>query len=145
MTRGSRYQGGCLCGAVRYEIAGPIPPGSFCHCTMCRKAGGGVAMPWISVPRGRFRITRGTPSTYASSASAERSFCATCGSPLTFFSKRAAEDIDVSLGTLDHPEHHPPDRHVFSASRLPWLHLDEHLPEFEHWTATGHGAGDERE
>ena len=140
----ARHQGGCLCGAIRYEIVGPIPPGSYCHCSMCRKASGGAAMPWISVPRERFRFTRGTPAIYKSSPSAERSFCGRCGSPLTFFTEGAAEDIDVSLGTLDHPEDHPPDRHIFSASKLRWLHLDEHLPEYEEWTPSGHGGVGER-
>ncbi|MCH8962083.1 MAG: protein kinase, partial [Bacteroidetes bacterium] len=41
---------------------------------------------------------------------------------------RYPDDIDVTLGTLDHPERHPAGRHVWVADKLPWLHLDEALP-----------------
>jgi hypothetical protein len=133
-------QGGCLCGAVRYEIIGPVPPGAYCHCTMCRRTSGSVAAAWVSVPRQHFRFVQGQPAIHRSSAHAERSFCATCGSQLTFFSERSPQDIDVALGSLDQAEQHPPDRHVFTSTRLPWLHLDEELPDDETWSTPGHGA-----
>lgn len=140
MTTVVLIQGGCLCGAIRYEIAGPVPPGAYCHCTMCRRTSGSVAAAWVSVPRTHFRFTRGEPTLYRSSAHAERSFCAVCGSQLTFFSESSPEDIDVTLGSLDTPEQHPPDRHVFISSRLPWLHLDDHLAEHRDWSPPGHGT-----
>jgi len=36
--------------------------------------------------------------------------------------------IDVTIATLDHPELAPAERHIWTDSQLPWLHLDEHLP-----------------
>jgi hypothetical protein len=36
--------------------------------------------------------------------------------------------IDVTIATLDHPEQAPAERHIWTDNRLPWLHLDEHLP-----------------
>ena len=35
---------------------------------------------------------------------------------------------DITVATLDHPEDHPATRHIWTSSRLPWLHLDEDLP-----------------
>ncbi len=133
-------EGGCLCGAVRYQVIPPLPPGGHCHCAMCRKSSGAVALTWVSVPRDRFRIVKGRPAVYRSSRHAERSFCSACGSPLTFYSSRSPEDIDITLGTLDNPEQHPPDRHVFAAARLGWLQLDADLPHYEEWTPPDHGA-----
>ncbi len=139
MTEPRVYSGGCLCGAIRYEVIGPLPPACHCHCSMCRKASGAVAMTWISVPRQRFSIIAGTPARYASSEHAERTFCATCGSSLTFFTDVSPEDVDIALGSLDAPEDHPADRHVFVDGTLKWLSLDEHLPHYEEWTPPGHG------
>ena len=36
--------------------------------------------------------------------------------------------MDITVATLDHPEEHPATRHIWTSSRLPWLHLDEDLP-----------------
>lgn len=42
------------------------------------------------------------------------------------------QTIDITVSTLDRPQLAPPRRHIWTDSRLPWLHLDEHLPgEFE--------------
>ncbi len=40
------YEGGCLCGTIRYRIAGPIAWAAHCHCAMCRRASGAVALTW---------------------------------------------------------------------------------------------------
>jgi hypothetical protein len=133
-------EGGCLCGAIRYRVVGPIPPGGHCHCSMCRRASGAVALTWVSVPRQNFAFTDGEPSTYRSSAHAERKFCPNCGSPLTFYSTKAPEDIDITLATFDHPEDLRADRHIFAADRLHWLQLDDHLPDYPDWTPPDHGA-----
>jgi hypothetical protein len=36
----STKTGGCLCGAVRYELRSPLRPVVACHCKMCRRASG---------------------------------------------------------------------------------------------------------
>lgn len=133
------FHGGCLCGDVRFEIVGPLPPGAYCHCTQCRKSSGSVAAAWISVPREHFRFVRGEPAVFRSSPRAERRFCPRCGSQLTFYTESAPEDVDVALGTLDDAANQSVDRHTFAGDRLPWLHLDEHLPHYEGWTTVGHG------
>lgn len=134
MNEPEYHEGGCLCGRLRYRIGGPIESVTHCHCTMCRRAHAAVAVTWITLPAERFTFTAGTPRVYHSSPQAKRAFCGDCGSQITFWSKRVPGEIDVSLATLDHPDHHAADRHTFAASRLPWLHLDEHLPMHPGWT-----------
>jgi hypothetical protein len=131
------HEGGCLCGAVRYRLTATPTPSTHCHCTMCRRASGAPVVTWTTVPRDRFRLVQGEPVIYCSSADAERRFCGRCGSPLTFWSARCPDDIDVTVGTLDRPDDVPPDHHIFVSSRLAWLHLDETLPEYE-----GFGPGE---
>ena len=129
------HEGGCLCGAVRYRITGSVDRVGHCHCTMCRRSVGAVAVTWATVLLTQFEITRGEPRTHRSSATAKRQFCADCGASLTFWYERKPEEIDVSLGTLDHPERHPADHHDWASEKLPWLHLDEELPATTEFTS----------
>ena len=124
----ARHEGGCLCGAIRYRVDGPIESVSHCHCAMCRRSSGALVVTWFTVARGRFALTAGELARWSSSENAERTFCPSCGAQITFWSTRHTDEIDVTLGSLDHPERHPADRHVWVESKVPWLRLDEALP-----------------
>ena len=93
-------EGGCLCGALRYRIGGPVGPAVHCHCAMCRRSGGGAVATWISVARDRFAFTKGEPQVYRSSAQAERRFCPRCGAQLTFWSERHPDITDVTTSGM---------------------------------------------
>ncbi len=122
--------GGCLCGAVRYRITLPLVGRvSHCHCTMCRRAAGAVAVTWLTVRRAAFRLTGRPLTVHRSSDHGERGFCGVCGSPVTFWTRQDSDLIDVTVGTLDHPDALPAEEHIWTGSRLPWLHLDTHLPD----------------
>ncbi|MDZ4338217.1 MAG: GFA family protein [Pseudomonas sp.] len=123
------HQGGCHCGALRYEFAAPLRDIAHCHCSICRRSTGGIVITWISVPLASFRWLAGTAREYASSSSCTRSFCPTCGAHLTLFTTLSPHSLDITIATLDQPELAAADRHIWVQSRLPWLHLDEHLPQ----------------
>ena len=123
------HQGGCQCGALRYEFSSPLRDIAHCHCSTCRRSSGGIVTTWISVPLTSFRWLAGTPREYASSATCTRSFCPTCGAQLTLFTTLSPHSLDITIATLDEPALAPADRHIWVQSRLPWLHLDEHLPQ----------------
>ena len=97
--------GGCLCGAVRYEVRGPLRDVLICHCVECRRWHGHVAactaarrehlvmvqergLRWIDSPR--------------SDAGARRGFCGECGSSL-FWDPPRRPTISIAAGTLDGP------------------------------------------
>jgi hypothetical protein len=134
-------EGGCLCGSVRYRIIGPIAPGAHCHCSMCRRSTGGMVVTWVTVPLAAFTITAGAPRRFRSSPGAERSFCGQCGAQLTFRTEAAPTLIDITVATLDDPASHPPDRHIFSLDRVPWLHLDPALTDYPEDTPATHLPG----
>jgi hypothetical protein len=133
MTKG--LPGGCLCGAVRYEIAtGPQTGvdltallGTYCHCSMCRKATGGGYATLVSIPRKALRWTQGSPTLYRSSPLATRGFCQQCGSPL-FYDGDAEKNLSVTVGSLDDPSCVKPDHHYGIESRLPWSDCGPDLP-----------------
>ncbi len=122
------HTGGCQCGALRYRFNAPFNDVAHCHCSMCRRTSGAVVTTWFTVPLERFEWTQGTPQGFVSSPGCTRSFCPTCGAHLTFHTEHSPQTIDITVGTLDHPDQAKPDRHIWVTTRLPWLHLDEHLP-----------------
>jgi hypothetical protein len=112
--------GGCQCGKIRYALAVVPQRTSLCHCRMCQKAVGQPFAAYATVAEQDFAWTRGQPPAFRSSSAAERHFCPDCGTSLTFryFAK---PEMDVAVGTLDHPEQVRPVAHVGVESRLPWM------------------------
>ncbi len=122
-------RGGCLCGAVAFEIDLPTKWCAHCHCTMCRRAHGAPYVTWVGVPRDRFRLVEGeTLVRYASSPPAKRSFCATCGSPLLFESTRWADEVHVARAAIPGAIDREPQAHVFFSDRADWVHISDALP-----------------
>ena len=91
------WEGGCLCGAVRYRSSeGPIRAVS-CHCAMCRRWTGAAFATFVHFPAGTFVWEVGQPTRYRSSAEAERGFCARCGSTLTMHEAVLPDRVQVAL------------------------------------------------
>jgi hypothetical protein len=122
--------GGCLCGAIRYEVRGAPSQQTVCHCSICRRSTGAPMVGWFSVGLEGFAITRGQPARYRSSARALRSHCPACGTQLTFQYDGLAQ-IDVSICSLDDPAAVTPMDHTFVSTQLPWVQLGDRLPRFE--------------
>jgi len=120
-------QGGCACGAVRYEVTQAPYHRTLCHCTICRRSSGAPCVAWFSVHLDGLRIVKGAARTYRSSPGAVRSFCDACGTPLTFQGDGLPE-IDVTVCSLDAPEQVPPDDQTFTRSRLKWMETAHRLP-----------------
>ena len=131
------HEGGCFCNAVRYRITGPIESVGHCHCNSCRRSAGATFVTWFTIERELFAWTAGAPRQYVSSPGVTREFCSACGTELAYSSERGPETIDITMGSLDCAAGHPADRHIWTANKLEWLHLDEHLPAHEGWTVDG--------
>jgi hypothetical protein len=123
-------EGGCLCGALRYRAAGKPCDITHCHCALCRRASGAAFVTWFSIPARGFSFVRGEPVRYASTPAALRTFCAKCGTPLTFQLHAARDEIDVTLCSLDDPNRLTPEDHTFVRSRLHWIALADGLPQY---------------
>lgn len=123
------HTGGCHCGRLRYQFSGPLRDIAHCHCSICRRVSGGLVTTWITLLASAFEWLEGVPARYDSSGSCARYFCGNCGAHLALITHLSPDSIDVTIATLDHPERAPADRHIWTDSRLPWLHLDEHLPQ----------------
>jgi hypothetical protein len=125
-----RYSGGCLCGAVRFEVSGPGRNLCYCHCNSCRRAAGAPLVAWGTFAHSGFRVTRGTLTEYRSSPPVLRGFCTACGGALTYRHDARAGEIDVTLASLDEAASLVPEMHVWVADKLPWLAITDGLPQF---------------
>ncbi len=136
-----RFTGGCLCGAVRYEVTGAPDWIAYCHCQSCRRQTGAAVAPFVGVKRDQIAYTGEAPSSYASSPGVTRSFCPHCGTPIAYETERRPDDVDLHLGTLDEPARFAPQFHVFTAEQLPWLHIDDELPRHAKTGGDASGSG----
>lgn len=131
------FDGGCLCGAIRYRASGPASHQSYCHCTICRRASGAPVVSWLTVPAKGFEFTRGQPARYDSSESAYREFCPQCGSQLTFRDRNKPDRVDITSASLDQPSLAPPKDHIWTQSQIDWFETGDTLPRYK--TDRDHG------
>ena len=104
--------GGCLCGAVRYEVRGPLREISACHCEQCRRASGHFGAATAARLDDCALGEEGGLASYQSSADARRGLCRTCGSSL-FWQPTAGDRISIMAGTLDQPTGLTTKMHIF--------------------------------
>lgn len=124
------FEGGCLCGAIRYRSTVPPVRGVICHCSMCRKHSGAPILAFVHFPRHAFAWIKGEPTRYRSSQYAERGFCAKCGSTLSMHEEVLEDRVQVTLGSLDQPDRAKIDDHVWAAERIAWFDVKDDLPRY---------------
>ena len=98
--------GGCYCGAVRFEVAGPIRMRGLCLCRTCQRISGGAGNLFVGLEADAFRYTKGEPRRFARPDASEaptREFCGACGVHLAARSPRAPGGVIVKVGALDDP------------------------------------------
>ncbi|MGE0115152.1 MAG: GFA family protein [Steroidobacteraceae bacterium] len=127
----SLLSGHCFCSAVRYRCGDLLYPPTLCHCESCRRLTGAHAVAWITVPANSLVYVQGTPAEFRSSPEVLRSFCGHCGTPLTYYNQQRADEIDITLMTLDSPEHIVPADHIWMADALPWDRPHDGLPQYQ--------------
>lgn len=120
MAQAETITGGCQCGAVRYRLKRAPKEVSVCFCRMCQKAVGGYFGAYASVATADLEWTKVAPAIFASSEAAERGFCPSCGTPLTF-AYTGSGRTSVSAGSLDDPAAHPPTIAYGSEGRPHWF------------------------
>jgi hypothetical protein len=119
--------GHCLCGAVRYEVSGPLRGVVLCHCEMCRRTHGHFAA-YTAVSKSAFRLldSRGL-EWYRSSPRARRGFCSKCGASL-FWEANDRDTISIAAGTLDAPTGLATMLQIHTASAGDYYELPANVP-----------------
>jgi len=124
--------GGCLCRATRYLVKGTPFNSAICYCTHCRGVSGAASVAWFSVQASEFDwVDSSKLRVFASSPGVERTFCGDCGTPLTYQTEKAKDEIDVTTCSLDEPDRVPPVDQVYVRSNVSWVKLDPDLKVFQ--------------
>lgn len=126
------HQGGCQCGAVRYEVSGAPQHVALCHCEGCRKSSGAPMVAWAAFAEGEMKVVQGETTTFNSSGNTMRSFCPTCGTGLFYRNEEYLPGIvDIQSATLDDPSVFPAGAHIQTAERISWMADAHSLPAFD--------------
>ncbi|MDR6290475.1 hypothetical protein E9232_003001 [Inquilinus ginsengisoli] len=108
--------GGCLCGAVRYRVTGPLRQVVACHCGQCRRTSGHFAA-FTACASGDLVLERNKGLRwYRSSPEASRGFCGECGASL-FWAVTGGPRVSIAAGTLDGATGLRIDAHLFTADK----------------------------
>jgi hypothetical protein len=127
--------GGCLCGAVRFEVSEPLESASWCHCTRCRRrTGTGASAQGRPVP-GSFRWVAGEEHVRVWDPPDDgwaKGFCGLCGAHLFSRPQDEALPRSIRLGAFDDDPGVRPEFRQYVAYAAPWEPIpDDGLPRFD--------------
>jgi hypothetical protein len=139
--------GGCLCGAVRYQVKGALLGVVNCHCSKCRRFHGHVGA-YTATRRENLIMIKSEGLKWYRSIQDEtpdvyRGFCRECGSSL-FWDPRGKQNISIAAGSLDPPTNLSTERHVWLSQKTDYYTLTDDLPQhaerFERSNNEPHGT-----
>jgi hypothetical protein len=96
-----RATGGCLCGAIRYEVRGPLRDVVICHCSRCRRTHGHIAA-YAACQASHLVLTEASALRWYEQDERARGFCGECGASL-FWRAADRDTVSIAAGTIDQP------------------------------------------
>ncbi len=127
------FEGGCTCRAVRYRMHGTPLFVHCCHCRWCQRETGTAFALNAMIEADRVMLLKGeveivnTPSNSGKGQKISR--CRVCHIALWSNYAGAGDSLRfVRVGSLDEPDRFPPDIHIFTSSKQPWVVLPEKIP-----------------
>ncbi len=151
MSEHPTLEGGCTCQAVRYRLAGRPMFTHCCHCRWCQRETGSAFALNAMIEADRVTLLCGAPEvvhTPSHSGKGQRiARCPTCRVTVWSTYAGAGEAVRfVRVGTLDTPDALPPDIHIFTESKQPWVILPEGVPAVpEYYSAAKYWPADSLE
>lgn len=144
----STHEGGCLCGATRFETTADPVRVTTCHCTFCQRATGSANMVEPLFDKPALRVVKGTPKVFdlvseGSGKVVHLHFCPDCGGRLYLSFERFPDIVGVYAGAFDDPAWFDitPDnaKHIFLGEARPDTVIPPGLPTFEEHSQTREG------
>lgn len=130
--------GGCICGAVRFEVSADPLMMVKCHCRDCQQVSGGPYAPAILFPFNAFKLTKGMLQRFATPSLAGgdnvRGFCVICGSRLTVGENPDKVLIGVLASSLENPGQFKPQMDTFVSDAWPWDVMDQRMPKHRQYS-----------
>ena len=125
--------GGCTCREVRFRLETAPLFVHCCHCTWCQRETGSAFVLNAMIETDRVALLQGAPELVltpsASGKGQKIARCPTCRVAVWSHYSGAGDAIRfVRVGTLDRPGDVPPDIHIFTATKQPWVQLPAGVP-----------------
>lgn len=131
----NKFEGGCACGAIRYEVNAKPVLMLHCHCRDCQRSSGGPYASFVAVPKESVKLVKGTLAYYSSQSEAggqtRRGFCSACGCPIIGTPDVAPHIMAIRVASLDDPSWFNPQMDVWTCDALSWDKMDPSVPKFE--------------
>lgn len=121
-------RGGCLCGAVRYEVTAPLDSISICHCSVCRRVHGEAAA-YTRCAAEALVLVEARGLAHAEKDGATYSFCRECGSQL-FWRRPERGTVGIAAGSLAEPTGLAIRHHIWVDSAADWELISDDLPRY---------------
>jgi hypothetical protein len=123
--------GGCLCGAVRYQLTAAPIVARVCWCRLCQYLAAGNGTVNVCFPSAALTV-QGAVTEFRSIADSgtvmRRSFCPVCGTPLLSAAESRPHLVFVRAGSLDDREVARPAMTIWAAQAPTWAAIDSRLP-----------------
>ncbi len=128
--------GKCTCGEIRYRMTRKPLIVHCCHCTWCQRETGASFALNAMIESTHVVLTNGAPDTVATPSNSGKGQavmrCPACRIAVWSHYAGAGDKVCfVRVGTLEQPDQLPPDIHIFTASKQPWVVLPPNTPAFE--------------
>ena len=140
-TMGDQFSGSCSCGAVTYRLTSAPMFVHCCHCTDCQRQTGSAFVLNALIETDRVQVLQGDTRSFPQPTDSGRPHvihrCADCGTALWSNYGGREQLRFVRVGTLDAPAALPPDVHIYTRSKQPWVKL----PGDGNGATTGKPAG----
>jgi hypothetical protein len=130
-----RLEGGCACGTMRYRTGRDPLFVHCCHCRDCQRQTGTAFVLNALIETDRVELLAGDPKPYLMPTESGRPHtvfrCSGCGTAV--WSEYGGVKVlrFMRVGTLDDPSALPPDVHIYTRSKLPWIALTDGKPSFD--------------
>ena len=124
----STRAGQCLCGNVSFTAKGEVIEADACHCSMCRRQGGGGPYFAVHFKDGVTLDKTESLKWYRGSDHGERGFCNDCGASIAWRLQSHPDKIGVSLGALDDTSGIKLDAHIFTDSGPNYYNIPSDAP-----------------
>jgi hypothetical protein len=129
------FDGGCACGGLRYRVRSRPMFVHCCHCKDCQRQTGTAFVLNALIEADRVELLSGNPKPYEMPTDSGRPHtvfrCPDCGTAIWSHYGGLTKLRFLRVGTLDDPTAMPPDVHIYTRSKLPWINLPQGVPAFD--------------
>ncbi len=128
-------EGGCQCGAIRYEVVGTPVRLVVCHCTDCQRQSSSAFGMTMVVNEEDFRLIKGELKTFTSKSDAGRAklgaLCTECGTRIYHKPEWRKGTVSVKPGTLDDTSWLNPEMHLWTCHKQPWVVIPDDVESYD--------------